>query len=79
MTGVQTCALPICYIACGGTELEAFDFMFKTKVLKKFEVLSVGLTKEELIGLDEELTRLYGLNEFSMSRDKIKQLMKNAR
>ena len=68
-----------CYIACGGTELEAFDFMFKTKVLKKFEVLSVGLTKEELIGLDEELTRLYGLNEFSMSRDKIKQLMKNAR
>ena len=68
-----------CYIACGGTELEAFDFMFKTKVLKKFEVLSVGLTKEELIGLDEELTRLYGLNEFSMSRDKIKTLMKNAR
>ena len=68
-----------CYIACGGTELEAFDFMFKTKVLKKFEVLSVGLTKEELIGLDEELTRLYGLNEFLMSRDKIKQLMKNAR
>ena len=68
-----------CYIACGGTELEAFDFMFKTKVLKKIEVLSVGLTKEELIGLDEELTRLYGLNEFSMSRDKIKQLMKNAR
>ena len=68
-----------CYIACGGTELEAFDFMFKTKVLKKFEVLSVGLTKEELIALDEELTRLYGLNEFSMSRDKIKTLMKNAR
>ena len=24
------------YIACGGTELEAYDFIFKTKVLKKF-------------------------------------------
>ena len=67
------------YIACGGTELEAYDFMFKTKVLKKFEVLGVGLVKEELIALDEELTRLYGLNEFSMSREKIKTLMKNAR
>ena len=67
------------YIACGGTELEALDFIFKTKVLKKFEVLSVGLTKEELAGLDEELTKLFGLNEFLMSRDKIKQLMKAAR
>ena len=68
-----------CYIACGGTELEAFDFIFKTKVLKKFEVLSVGLLKEDLEGLNDELTRLFGLNEFNMSRDKIKQLMKVAR
>ena len=68
-----------CYIACGGTELEALDFMFKTKVLKKFEVLSVGLLKEELTLLDEELTRLFGINEFMMSREKIKMLMKSAR
>ena len=68
-----------CYVACGGTELEALDFMFKTKVLKKFEVLSVGLLKEELEALDEELTRLFGINEFLMSRDKIKTLMKSAR
>ena len=67
------------YVACGGTELEAFDFIFKTKVLKKFEVLSVGILKEELVALDEELTRLYGLNEFLMSREKIRTLMKNAR
>jgi hypothetical protein len=67
------------YVACGGTEFEAYDFIFKTKVLKKFEVLSVGLLKEDLMMLDEELTKLYGLNEFSMSREKIKSLMKNAR
>ncbi len=67
------------YVACGGTDVEALDFIFKTKVLKKFEVLSVGLTKDELKGLDDELTRLFGLNEFSMSRDKIKQFMKVAR
>ena len=67
------------YVACGGTDVEALDFLFKTKVLKKFEVLSVGLTKDELYGLDEELTRLFGANEFMMSRDKIQQLIKVAR
>ena len=68
-----------CYVACGGTELEALDFMFKTKVLKKFEVLSVGLLKDELEGLEEELTRLFGINEFMMSRDKIRMLKKSAK
>ena len=67
------------FVACGGTDIEALDFLFKTKVLKKFEVLSVGLTKDELYGLDEELTRLFGANEFMMSRDKIAQLVKVAR
>ena len=67
------------YVACGGTDLEALDFLFKTKVLKKFEVLSVGLTKDELYGLDEQLTKLFGANEFGMSRDKIAQLAKAAR
>ena len=67
------------YIACGGTDLEALDFLFKTKVLKKFEVLSASMTKDELAQLDEELTRLFGANEFMMSRDKIAQLAKAAR
>ena len=67
------------YVACGGTDVEALDFLFKTKVLKKFEVLSGSLTKDELYGLEEELTRLFGANEFMMSRDKIAQLIKVAR
>ena len=37
------------------------------------------ILKEDLMMLDEELTKLYGLNEFSMSREKIRSLMKNAR
>jgi hypothetical protein len=67
------------YVACGGTDIEALDFLFKTKVLKKFEVLSASMTKDELYLLDEELTRLFGANEFMMSRDKIAQLAKAAR
>jgi hypothetical protein len=68
-----------CYIACGGTELEALDFIFKTKILKKFEVLNVSYLKDELIKLDEELTRLFGMNEFPLSREKIRRFIKMAK
>ena len=68
-----------CYIACGGTELEALDFIFKTKILKKFEVLNVAFLREELGLLDEELTRLFGASEFQLSRDKIRMLIKMSR
>jgi hypothetical protein len=65
-----------CYIAAGGTELEAFDFMFKTKILKKFEVLNVGFLKEELELLDVKLNELFGQDEFKLSHDKIRTLIK---
>lgn len=68
-----------CYIECGGTELEAFDFLFKTKILKKFEVLNVAFLRDELSLLDEQLTKLFGKNEFLMSRDKIRSLIKMSR
>ena len=68
-----------CYVACGGTELEAFDFLFKTKILKKFEVLNVGFLKDELEALDKKLTELFGADEFKISRSKINTLIKMSR
>ena len=68
-----------CYIACGGTELEALDYIFKVKILKKFEVLNVAFLRDELGLLDEELTRLFGASEFQLSRDKIRMLIKMSR
>ena len=65
-----------CYIACGGTELEALDFCFKTKILKKFEVLNVGFLGDELVALDEMLTKLFGPSDFQLSRAKIQLLIK---
>ena len=65
-----------CYIACGGTELNAFDFVFKTKILKKFEVLNVGYMREELLALQDKLTELFGESEFPQSRAKIAQFLK---
>lgn len=68
-----------CYVACGGTELEALDYLFKIKVLKKFEVLNVSYLKDELHALDAELTRLFGANEFKLSKEKIASLIKASR
>ncbi len=66
------------YVACGGTELEAVDYIFKSKILKKFEVLNVAFLRDELLALDKELTKLFGKNEFKVSKKKIQDLLKAA-
>lgn len=65
-----------CYVACGGTELQAVDYIFSTKILKKFETLNIAFLRDELNELDAKLSKLYGKNEFQMSKAKIKLLLK---
>ncbi len=65
-----------CYVACGGTELGAVDYIFAMKILKKFEVLNIAFLRDELIELDNKLTKLFGKNEFQRSKAKIKLLLK---
>jgi hypothetical protein len=65
-----------CYVACGGTELQAVDYIFSTKILKKFETLNIAFLRDELNELDVKLSKLYGKNEFQMSKAKIKLLLK---
>jgi 5-methylcytosine-specific restriction endonuclease McrBC GTP-binding regulatory subunit McrB len=65
-----------CYVACGGTELQAVDYIFESKILKKFEVLNVAFLRDELLALDKELTNLFGRTEFKKSRKKIQDLLK---
>ena len=48
------------YVACGGTETDAFDFIFTNKILKKFESLNIAFLKEELQELSVYLDKLYG-------------------
>jgi len=65
-----------CYVACGGTELQAVDYIFCNKILKKFETLNIAFLRDELNELDAKLTKLFGKNEFKMSRNKIQLLIK---
>ncbi len=65
------------YVACGGTEIDGFDFIFTNKVLKKFESLNLAFLKDQLHQLHEELDTLYGKNTFPMAHAYIDNLISN--
>lgn len=66
-----------CYIACGGTEIQAVDFIVAKKVLRKFESLSLGFMKEELTRFTNYLDRLFGKNTMVICKDYVELLKKN--
>ena len=65
------------FMACGGTELEAVDFMVAKKVLRKFESLSLGYMKDELTKFSGYLDKLFGRNQMKICKDYIDYLKKN--
>ncbi len=65
------------YVACGGTEVDGFDFIFTNKILKKFDALNIAFLKDELHQLDRELNNLYGEGNFPMAHAHIETLIKN--
>jgi hypothetical protein len=65
-----------CYIACGGTELEAIDFMVAKKVLRKFESLSLGYMKDELTKFSAYLDKTFGKDTMAICKEYINYLKK---
>ncbi len=66
-----------CYIACGGTEIEAVDFIVAKKVFRKFESLSLGFLKDELTKLSTFLDKTFGKNSMAICKEYIEFLKKN--
>ncbi len=66
-----------CYIACGGTEIEAVDFMVAKKVLRKFESLSLGFMKDELTRFQDYLDKLFGRNQMATCKEYVEFLKNN--
>ena len=64
------------YVAAGGTETEALDFIFLSKVLKKFETLNIAFLRNELKELITEIDKLFGKTSFTKSKDFINTLIK---
>ena len=66
-----------CFIACGGTEIQAVDFIVAKKVLRKFESLSLGFMKDELTKFNIYLDKLFGKNTMSICKEYVEYLKKN--
>ena len=63
-----------CFIACGGTEIEAVDFIVAKKVLRKFESLSIGFMKDELTRFSNYLDKTFGKNTMVICKEYIDRL-----
>ena len=66
-----------CFIACGGTENEAIDFIMAKKVLRKFESLSLGFMKDELTKFSNYLDKVFGKNTMVNCKQYIDYLKRN--
>ena len=66
-----------CFIGCGGTEIQAVDFIVAKKVLRKFESLSLGFMRDELTKFSAYLDKLFGKNTMVICKAYIEQLKKN--
>lgn len=65
------------YIACGGDEIDALDFMIRSKVLRKLSSLNLVFLENELKELSQLFDRQFGRGKFKLCQEYIKQLQKN--
>ena len=66
-----------CFIACGGTEIQAVDFIVAKKVLRKFESLSLGFMKDELTKFNAYLDRMFGKGTMAICKGYVDYLKRN--
>ena len=65
-----------CYVACGGTEIDGIDFIFASKILRKFESLGMGFIRDELDGLISYLDHVFGEENMQISKKYLLRLKK---
>ena len=68
--------LPI-YQACGGTQVDALDFMVAKKVLRKFESLNLGFIKDELGKYARYLDKQFGKDNFKICKEFVHRMEKS--
>ncbi len=64
------------YIACGGSEIEAIDYIFVTKVFRKFESLNLSLIRDEIRGLISFMDAQFGKGSMRESIAYLQRLQK---
>lgn len=64
------------YVGCGNTEVAGLDYIFMTKILRKFEALNLAFLKPELEELINKIDSLFGKGAFKSSIEFIENLIK---
>ncbi len=64
------------YMACGFSEFDGLDYMLAFKILRKFEMLNLTFLKKELDELILLLDKLFGKEQFNVSKSFIEDLKK---
>ena len=57
------------YVATGGSELDAIDYIMSRKVLKKFESLNLSFVRDEIKGLIAYIEKVFGKTGMKDSKD----------
>ena len=63
-------------MACGFSEFDGLDYMLSYKILRKFEMLNLTFLKKELDQLSQLLDKLFGKDQFKVSKAFIEDLKK---
>ena len=66
------------YVACGGTEEDALDFMLMSKIFRKLASINLVFLKKELNSLITLLDNLFGKNKLVKSEEYIRELIRKA-
>lgn len=64
------------YVACGGEEMDAIDYIFATKVFRKFESLNLSLIRDEIRGLIGFMDSQFGKGSMKESIAYLQRLQK---
>ena len=65
------------YVACGGTEIDAFDYMMAKKVLRKFEQLNLSFIRDEIDPFISYLDKNFGKENMNECKEFLKRLKKS--
>ena len=64
------------YVACGGTEIDGIDYVLNNKILRKFEQLNLAFIRDEIDGLIDYLSELFGEENMQESKAYLNRLKK---
>ena len=65
------------YMACGGSETDALDFVLMSKIFRKLKALNLAFLTKELTELSALLDKIFGKGKCPRSQEYIKELKRN--